>query len=140
MKEHTLVLSDYCNETNVNLIKKLQKLDGKYKFFDQLQALKLSVKEVERHSFRGYIYLLYIDFNTKRLRVVSFDKSNQDKANIMYNNIEAKINDRDNAVVLVSVSSVKELKEAYPSYFLDMDGFNTQLNKDLKVGKEQLRR
>lgn len=135
MKEQTLVLPDYCNETKVNLIKKLQKLNDKFKFFDQLLALKLSVKEVERHSFRGYIYLLYIDFNTKHLRVVSFDKSNQDQANNMYNSIEAKINDRDNAVVLVSVSSVKELKEAYPSYFLDMDDFNAQLNRYLIVGR-----
>ena len=140
MKEHTLVLQDYCKDTKGNLIKKLQKLNDKNKFFDQLLALKLSVKEVEKHSFRGYIYLLYIDFNTKHLRVVSFDKSNQDQANVMYNNLETKINDRDNAVVLVSVSSVKELKEAYPSYFLDMDDFNNQLNTYLRIGRVQARR
>lgn len=138
-EERTLVLRDYCEETRANLIRKLQRLDDKHKFFDQLQALKLSVKEVEKHSFRGYIYLLYIDFNTQHLKIVSFDKSNQDQANNMYNELESKINDKDNAVVLVSVSSVKELKEAYPSYFLDMDDFNQQLNTYLRIGRVQTR-
>ena len=140
LKEHTLVLPDYCTDSKGNLIKKLQKLDEKNKFSDKLLALKLSMKNVEKHGFRGYIYLLYIDFNKKHLQVVSFDKSNQNQANVMYNNIETTINDKDGAVVLVSVSSVKELKEAYPSYFLDMDEFNNQLNTYLKAGRIQVRR
>ena len=134
LNEHTKILSDYCHDTQLMLIKKLQELDSKNKFIDYLLALKVSVKEVEKHSFRGYIYLLYIDFNAKQLRIVSFDKNNQDKANDMYKNIEAKINDKDNAVVLVSVSSAKELKEAYSSYFLDMDSFIAQLNTYLVTG------
>ena len=140
MKEHTMIMPEFCNESTVSLLKKLQKLDEKFKFSDQLLALKLSVKEVEKHSFSGDVFLLYIDFNTQHLRIVSFDKRNIEKANNMYNSIEAKISDRDNAVVLVSVSSIKELREAYPSYFLDMDDFNSQLNTYLKIGRLQTRR
>ena len=121
MKEGTIVMPTFCDETKGNLLKRLQKINDKYKFFDHLLALKFSVNVVEKHKYQGDIFLLYIDFNLKTLRIIPFDKEKKDEANELYNKIETTINDKDNAAVLVSVSKYKELREAYPSYFLDME-------------------
>ena len=40
-----------------------------------------------------------------------------------YSRLERVSQDAKNAVVLVSVSKIKELQEAYPSYFLDTSDF-----------------
>lgn len=140
MKEKTIVMPSFCDETKASLIKRLQKLNDKYNFFDQLLALKLSVSEVEKHKYLGDIFLLYIDFNKKKLRIVPFSKEKKEEANELYNKIETRINDKDNAAVLVSVSKYIELREAYPSYFLDMDDFNKSIRKYLSLGRVQPKR
>lgn len=134
-KERTPVMQKYHSETSKYLIDKLQKIDRKNKYSDQLQALKQSLRIVENKSFSDEIYLLYIDFSSKSLRIQSFDKESTNRANEQYNRIEEQIIDGHNAAVLVSVSDFKELKEAYPSYFLDMEDFNHILKKYLSVGK-----
>jgi len=136
-KEKTLTIPAFCNETEESLTKRLKALNDKNKFLDRLVALKVSAKLVENHQYIGYMFLLYIDFKTSLLRIRAFKKDDIEKANEIYNQIETGINDKDNAVVLVSVSKYKELKEAYPSYFLDMDDFNKHIRTYLASGKKQ---
>ena len=140
MKEGTILIPTFCGETKVNLLKRLQKINIKNNFFDQLLALKISVRVVEKHGYQGDIFLLFIDFNSKDLRIVSFAKDKVDEANVLYNKIETRINDKDNAAVLVSVSKYKELRDAYPSYFLDMADFNKHVKKYLTVGRDKAKR
>ncbi|MBR4344000.1 MAG: RelA/SpoT domain-containing protein [Lachnospiraceae bacterium] len=136
-REHTQKLAKYSNEPTISIIDKLQKLNNKYKFSDQLLALNFSFKVVERKAYQGEMYLLYINFKTKQLSISSFEKESSDVANTQYNRLENRIKDGENAVVLVSVSDFKELKEAYPSYFLDMEDFNNVLMTYLSVGKKR---
>ena len=46
----------------------------------------------------------------------------------LYTQIESKITPDIGAVVLVSVSNIQELREAYPSYFLNAEEFIAALN------------
>jgi phosphoserine phosphatase len=46
-----------------------------------------------------------------------------------YADVEKSINNKEAAVVLVSVSDMKELQEAYPSYFLNASEFVQALNE-----------
>ncbi len=135
LKEKSPMMPAYQGETSVNFMKKLQRIDDKNRFSDQLLALSQSVNVIEKHEYQGDIFLLFIDFNKKQLRILSFDKDERDKASELYNKLENRINDRDNAAVLVSVSSMKELRGAYPSYFLDMGDFNGHLRKYLSIGR-----
>lgn len=136
IKENTPIMQIYCKETSMSLMNKLQRTNTKYKFLDQLQALKVSFNVVEKNSYQGDMYLLYINFETKMLRISTFNKDSSDEANEMYNRLENFVKDGKSATVLVSVSDYKELRDAYPSYFLDMDDFNNRLNRYLNVGKK----
>ncbi len=136
-KERTQKMAKYSNDPTILLIDKLQKLNNKYNISDQLQALKYSFKVIENKDYQGEMYILHINFNTKRLRIFSFDKESSDIANNQYNRLESIVKDGENAVVLVSVSDFRDLKEAYPSYFLDMEDFNNVLTTYLNVGKKR---
>jgi hypothetical protein len=65
------------------------------------------------------------------LNIKSFAQEEREKANTMYTMIEKGIDDHKNAIVLVSVSQYKDLKEAYPSYFLNMSDFANTIGKYL---------
>lgn len=130
-KEKTPLMAPLRELSTASLINRLQKTNTKHNFFDRLLALKLVATN---YKHKGDIFLLFIDFNNKRLQVRSFNKDEKERANELYNKLESLINDKQNAAVLVSVSSIKELKEAYPSYFLDMEEFNKQLKVYLRVG------
>lgn len=131
IKEKTPIMSSYRNVSTASLIDRLRIINLKYKFYDQLLALKIAV---QKHIHKGDFFLLFIDFNNKRLKILPFNKDRKEKAYELYNKMEQSINDKDNAVVLVSVSSIEELKDAYPSYFLDMDEFNMQIKTYLRIG------
>lgn len=136
IKENTPVMQTYCKETSMSLINKLRITNKKYKFLDQLQALKVSFNVVERNSYQGAMYLLYINFETKMLQISTFNKDSSDEANEKYYKLENYVRDGKSATVLVSVSDYKKLRDAYPSYFLDMDDFNNRLNRYLNAGKK----
>ena len=94
-----------------------------HKQIDTLKALKVTVDHAENEEFRNGYYILNIDFVNKRVKIHAFSKDEEYEASIEYSNLEKSIKDSDNAVVLVSVPKIKELKDAYPSYFLNTDDF-----------------
>lgn len=112
---------DYCTE--------YYKINNEYKFVDNLSALVGAVNLTERQSFTGGYVLLVIDYNEKKVRIRHFKQDETDMANEQYAQIEKSINKEQGAVVLVAVSDVKELGEAYPSYFLNADEFIQALSE-----------
>lgn len=53
-----------------------------------------------------------------------------------YSKLEKKMMDKYNAVVLVSVPKMKELQEAYPSYFLNTTEFITAIDTMIENSKK----
>ena len=76
---------------------------------------------------------MYINIEDKKLSLRQYKKGQKTQATEEYLEIEKKIEkevgDTKNAVVLVSADSLKSLKKAYPSYFLDTSEFLTALEK-----------
>ena len=71
---------------------------------------------------QGFAVLL-IQFDDKKVSVKHFPSSQLDEANAMYSQVESTIDKHHSAVVMVSVSNMKELHDAYPSYFLNANEF-----------------
>lgn len=73
-------------------------------------------------------HLVYLDTINQEVVVSSFSRKDSERANIEYAEIEKRIREGEKAqVVLVSIDSVNALKRAYPSYFLDAQGFLREL-------------
>lgn len=128
-KENQPVNDTFKNLTEEDFCTEYYKINSKYKFVDNLSALVGAVNLTERHSFTGGYVLLVIDYIEKRVRIRHFKQDETDMANEQYAQIEKSINKEQGAVVLVAVSDVKELREAYPSYFLNADEFIQALSE-----------
>lgn len=79
-------------------------------------------------------YLLNLDLTTKELRISAYKKSQEEIANSEYSRLEEQMlrgkEDRD--IVLVSADTTKELRKAYPNYFLDTKKFINKLSEYFK--------
>lgn len=96
---------------------------------DTLKALGVSTKQLERQNFPGDYYLIFIDVEKQSVLIDVFDKNSIDAATEKYLEIEKEIKDTSKAVVLVSANSMKLLRKAYPSYFLDTSEFINAIEK-----------
>lgn len=122
-KEGMPVAESFAEYSEKDYCLQYAQLDKSFKFLDQLQALVSPVKISEEHTLRGGFAVLLIQFAEKRVQLRHFQSDNLEDATKYYSEVEKSINDQNSAVVLVSVSDMKELQEAYPSYFLNASEF-----------------
>ena len=122
-KEGMPVAESFAGYSEKDYCVQYAQLDKDFKFLDQLQALVSAVKISEEHTLRGGFAILLIQFAEKRVQLKHFQSDNLEDATKYYSEVEKSIYDQNSAVVLVSVSDMKELQEAYPSYFLNASEF-----------------
>lgn len=82
---------------------------------------------------KPHFYLLELDIDNKQLTIATFEKNQEEKASTAYSKAEkrASLENPNKDIVLVEASTTKELKKAYPNYFLDMKEFTTMLKNYL---------
>lgn len=123
IKEQMPVLKDYRKYSMERLMTFCYKHDERYKFTETLKALRLSLKHVEDSKYDKELYLIVIKFDQGVVTVKGYDATQTILATTDYAIEEASAEEAKKAVVLVSVNNIKNLREAYPSYFLDTSEF-----------------
>ncbi len=104
-------------------------MERQYRFTEQLNALVGAVRTATEQSFsQGYV-VVHIDYLKRVAQLRHFTAQEVASANELYAKVESALTPDAGAVVLVSVSDMNELREAYPSYFLDANGFITALQR-----------
>lgn len=106
-----------------DLMKILYNMNKKYNHGDTLKALRVSNIQAQKEKYQNGYYILNINFKQKVVNVTAFSKESEADATNLYSELEKQAQDNINAVVLVSVPKMKELQEAYPSYFLNTTEF-----------------
>lgn len=133
IKEGLPILDEHKNLKKEELMIQYYSLSYKLKIIDTLQALRVTTKYFEKESFPDGYYLLNIDIENQKVQIKIFRKNQYTEATDNYlrieKEIEKNIEDTKNAVVLVLADSLKSLKKAYPSYFLDTSEFLSELDK-----------
>lgn len=129
IKENSPTLKIHENESMESLMVKCYDFCNQYNIITTLKALRITTKKIETDKFTGDYYLINIDFIEKNVIIRTFNKNQFEFATSEYLEIEKNIDDNTNAVVLVSAVSIKSLKKAYPSYFLDTSEFIQALEK-----------
>lgn len=125
IKEKTVIMAEHLDRKldMKALMIELYKINKKNKYFDTLKVLRVSNNQAKKEQYKNGYYLLNINFQTQIVNISAFPKEKEEEATQMYEEQEKQIEDNKNAVVLVSVPKMKELQEAYPSYFLDTSEF-----------------
>lgn len=113
------------------LMVKCYQINKTNQYSDILKALNVSVHETESKEelSNSVYYLVYINFENKTVQVTSFSKDEESVASTRYSQLEGTLQDGKNAAVLVSVNKMKELRNAYPSYFLDTKEFTNNVDR-----------
>lgn len=112
------------------LFNEIHHLNDKLKVIQKIQTWARLVRTIEtfekgQQHHRSLIYLLDLNIDTKELNIEVFEKSQEEKANISYSEAEKKASQGklNKDIVLVEADTTKELRNAYPNYFLDTNEF-----------------
>lgn len=93
----------------------------KYRLIDQLKALRVTVNADFKSAFEGYC-VLTIDFVKRLVYAKTFNVGQENEASEWFRTLEVSINS-DEAALMVGLDNIKDIREAYPSYFLDTKMF-----------------
>ena len=118
------------------LMKLLYEANVTFNHSDTLKALRVSGIHAQKEHFKNGYYILNIDFQSKFVTIQAFSKDDENEASTAYSELEKKVTDEGNAVVLVSVPKMKELQEAYPSYFLNTSEFIAAIDTMMEICKK----
>jgi len=123
LKEGSPVVSGTSTDPK-ELVTEINEINNRQHFLDMLSAIRVAVDHHSGTEFsrQGY-YILILNYNTRRLRIKYFKPSQSEEANTTYAQIEGTRAESQIDAVLVSVSSFKILKAAYPNYFSDIGEF-----------------
>jgi putative GTP pyrophosphokinase len=129
LKEKLPLMDDHSEFTMEELMIKCYNYCEELNILTKLKAIRVSTNKIESDNFPGDYYLLNININEMFVNIQIFNKNQFEYATNQYLKLEKTINENENAVVLVSATSIKTLKKAYPSYFLDTSEFIQAIEK-----------
>jgi len=129
IKENLPKLEIHKEHTVKDLMIEYYYLCKKLNVIVNLSAIRVSTKHIESKNYNSDYYLLRINIKDKIVNLKSYNKSEYENATQDYLDFEKQIIEGENAIVLVAASSLKALKKAYPSYFLDTSEFLLALEK-----------
>lgn len=135
LEEKCPLLEEYTTCDIETLKNSLMDLEEKAKCVTMLKAFKSALQLIENSNYDTEYYLLYVDYEKRIVNVAPYAIEQQAEASLRYNELEKKIETPNNAVILVSAASLKDLREAYPSYFIDTSEFLEQIESCLNTIK-----
>lgn len=116
-----------CIETKKKFekINELKLIDAEYKILNDLRSISIVTNVIEDFKTNEYL-LLILDYETNKIRLIPTPEK-EISSDYLYYEKKEKTN-----VVLVSVEDLKNLKKAYPNYFLDAGSFIRTIEKYIK--------
>lgn len=119
-------------ETFAGVVQKMNELNVR----DRLHALIIATEQVYKVGKTGSYNLIILNERLKSVTVRTYSKDDVESAYQDYISAERKIKEGELfQVVLVSAGSIKNLRRAYPNYFLDTREFLKQLNRIERLSK-----
>ena len=100
--------------------------------FPRLDTFHKAVQLNRMKKFKNKYILLKLDIEKNMSYIAPFNQNNFEEACYEYGIFEKKRNKNQDAV-LVSSSSLAELRKAYPNYFSDASDFIKQLSRIFKT-------
>ncbi|WP_164068679.1 RelA/SpoT domain-containing protein [Serratia marcescens] len=109
----------------------LKVLSEKLRVFDMLSAYNKAVHIIDgSEKYKDGLCVILVDTNSKEIKISGFDSSSHSKASKFYFEQEKYCSDNEGCeVAMVSVSSIGDLKNAYPAYLLDTRTFLNNLGR-----------
>lgn len=131
MMEEQPVLEEFRDWSKEALVQELKELDKKLLVISKLSSVSTFFERIKDDEKKSRYYVLVLKFTdgTKGfLNLTPFDK--EEDAQDFYTMREIKYqNEKDKFVLMINSDSMKNIKKAYPNYFLDTQNFVKKLRK-----------
>ncbi|MFB6349932.1 RelA/SpoT domain-containing protein [Moraxella sp. ZJ142] len=130
-QECTVIDDDFTDVPTETIIQEIKTIEQKLQVFQKLQSWVVSSKHITSTKTTGEnYYLMQLDTVNKTLSLTPFSKMQADQAENIYKLLEIQNVDRPHIeLVLISTKDLKEIKKAYPNYFLDSHKFIKHLKQ-----------
>lgn len=128
IKESTALHERFKGYTEWRFCDEYSKFLKEYKLLDQLMALQVTVNADKHKEIEEGYCVLSIDFRRKMVHFNYFGTEQDALASDLFTDME-KGTTNDEAVLMVSMKKMSELRKAYPSYFLDTKDFLSALQE-----------
>lgn len=125
LKEGCSVLEEYAQYTKDVLVNELKQIEQKQQILTKLKGLSILKPSLNLKNSRDVFFVLRLSAekdNEFSIKVIPFE--DEEQASLHYDTLEKKTRNASvTSVVLVRSKNLKELKKAYPNYFLDTQNF-----------------
>ena len=113
-----------------SIAKELTDIEQQLQIFSKLQGLIITTKHIDSSNDNGEYYLMELDSDKGAVNLLAFKQSQLALAETVYKMREIETKDTPHIeVVLISAGNLKQVKKAYPNYFLDTQDFIKSLTK-----------
>ena len=115
--------------------KQLIRYINKLGVLERLRAFVVTTRHlVHDTDGKNAFFLLTLEIDKSNIKIRRYPTGELQKASEAYANLEKEFTDNsDRDVVLVTASSIRSLKKAYPNYFADTTEFTKYLNQILQA-------
>lgn len=115
--------------TKDDIVKELTSIESSAKILTQLSGVAVSAHHIDTitKNYTGY-HVLQLFISEHRVRLTAFKEAQDAESFYKAKEIETK-DDPNMAIVLMSAGALKDIKKAYPNYFLDTTAFLNNIEK-----------
>ena len=128
IKEECKVPLEFVDYTHNQYCTEYKEYLEEHKLYDQLRALRVTVNSNDIVEDEDGYCVLSIDFKHQNVSYRTFPQEEEETATNLFSSLEQSI-DSYEAVLLVSIAKMREIRDAYPSYFLDTREFLQSLKE-----------
>ncbi|MBI9056024.1 MAG: hypothetical protein JEY96_19540 [Bacteroidales bacterium] len=127
--ESTPAIPKYNNLSELETLKLALYEYNYYHISESLSAYSVAVNIIcTRIDPKKKFHIVTLDIEQKKVSIQSFSEEQIGEANMKYTELEKNSNEKTNTQsVFVSTDNIQELKDGFPNYFLDIEGFLTQM-------------
>lgn len=129
LDEKKPVLDEFKDVEPALIVQMLNDIESELQITSKLRGLAISARHIDATSQSGY-HLMELDIEKNNVSLIPFSDNQLDKAEFFYRSREQETKDNPNiSVVLISAGNIKDIKKAYPNYFLDTNLFVKNLKR-----------
>jgi ppGpp synthetase/RelA/SpoT-type nucleotidyltranferase len=128
--EKTTPIPGYEQLSKNETYKAIAKAAGELSVIEKMKGYSTALKIMEGKSSGSSYHLVILDSKNKTVEIKSYARNELAKATKEYTEVESRAA-KGEKIEPVLVSTNKELKRAYPNYFLDVNDFISTLDKEI---------
>lgn len=138
--ENSPQVPQFSSLSKQQVFKKVAEATDSLNAWDYLTGIPLAVNMANKSDdgHKWHFHLIVLDLGKKEVSLRSYGRRDLVKAMTDYRNIEREIaqsSSHTKVPVLVSAGKIRELRRAYPNFFLDIQDFRSQLERIVSKSK-----